>query len=190
MVPFGQRRTIGSVEIHRGRTCPGMGWCLQQIKIQWSEKKRKEEAPARNGDTSHIGTDGEESWALGEYSRQVGPRPKVRLRIITNGIVFSQSKTLPQAVTEYTRRYGRPPPRGFDQWWQFCKRNNVKIVDNVSKASRTLLAEPDWRSDFVFSTTRSTATSNYILLSHQICSGNVSIFSRRLLTRRELSRYF
>lgn len=60
---------------------------------------------------------------------------KVRPCIIINGIPISQSKTLPQAVTEYTRRYGRQPPKGFDQWWQFCKRNKVKIVDDVSRAS-------------------------------------------------------
>jgi len=42
-----------------------------------------------------------------------------------------QSKTLPQAVAEYTRRYGRAPPKGFEGWWQFCKKNNVKIVDDV-----------------------------------------------------------
>ncbi|KIR60323.1 hypothetical protein I314_03614 [Cryptococcus bacillisporus CA1873] len=53
-------------------------------------------------------------------------------------ILASQSKTLPQAVTEYTRRYGRPPPRGFDQWWQFCKRNNVKIVDNYDQINRDI----------------------------------------------------
>ncbi|WWD18275.1 hypothetical protein CI109_102725 [Kwoniella shandongensis] len=41
-----------------------------------------------------------------------------------------QSKTLPQAVSEYTRRYGRAPPKGFEEWWQFCKRNKVKIVDD------------------------------------------------------------
>lgn len=35
-------------------------------------------------------------------------------------------------MSEYTRRYGRPPPKGFGEWWQFCKRNNVRIVDDVS----------------------------------------------------------
>ena len=27
------------------------------------------------------------------------------------------SKTLPEAVREYGRRYGRAPPLGFDLWW-------------------------------------------------------------------------
>ncbi|WWD04614.1 hypothetical protein V865_002685 [Kwoniella europaea PYCC6329] len=49
-----------------------------------------------------------------------------------------QSKTLPQAVTEYRRRYGRAPPKGFDQWWQFCKRNQVKIVDDYDQIFRDI----------------------------------------------------
>jgi hypothetical protein len=52
------------------------------------------------------------------------------LQMMADGI--RQSKTLPQAVTEYKRRYGRPPPRGFDQWWKFARRNDIKIVDDVS----------------------------------------------------------
>ncbi|KAG9310122.1 glycosyltransferase family 90 protein [Chiua virens] len=40
-----------------------------------------------------------------------------------------QSKTLPQAVAEYKRRYKRDPPRGFDDWWAFAKENDFKLVD-------------------------------------------------------------
>jgi len=47
-----------------------------------------------------------------------------------------QSKTLPQAVIEYKRRYGRPPPRGFEQWWKYAKRHGIKIVDDVSRRHR------------------------------------------------------
>ncbi|WWC88904.1 uncharacterized protein L201_003819 [Kwoniella dendrophila CBS 6074] len=53
-----------------------------------------------------------------------------------NNLLERQSKTLPQAVTEYRRRYGRAPPKGFDQWWQFCKRNQVKIVDDYDQINR------------------------------------------------------
>lgn len=41
----------------------------------------------------------------------------------------SQSKTLPEAVAEYKRRYGRDPPRGFDHWWDFAKEHDFKLVD-------------------------------------------------------------
>ncbi|KAG6336178.1 hypothetical protein ID866_2916 [Astraeus odoratus] len=40
-----------------------------------------------------------------------------------------QSKTLAEAVAEYKRRYGRSPPRGFDEWWTFAKLNDVKLID-------------------------------------------------------------
>ena len=30
--------------------------------------------------------------------------------------LVKQSKTLPEAVAEYERRYGRDLPRGFDDW--------------------------------------------------------------------------
>lgn len=42
-----------------------------------------------------------------------------------------QSKTLPQAVIEYRKRYGRNPPKGFESWWKFARQNNIKIVDDV-----------------------------------------------------------
>jgi hypothetical protein len=56
-------------------------------------------------------------------------------------LITRQSKTLPQAVTEYIRRYGRSPPKGFEMWWQFCKKNGVKIVDDVSLLSPTYLSK-------------------------------------------------
>ena len=40
-----------------------------------------------------------------------------------------QSKTLPEAVAEYKRRYGRDPPQGFDHWWEFAKEQDFKLVD-------------------------------------------------------------
>jgi len=45
-------------------------------------------------------------------------------------LLSRQSTTLKKAVVEYRRRYGRNPPKGFDQWWDFARRNNVKIVDD------------------------------------------------------------
>ncbi|KIM53983.1 glycosyltransferase family 90 protein [Scleroderma citrinum Foug A] len=44
-------------------------------------------------------------------------------------LLAKQSKTLVQAVAEYKRRYGRDPPRGFDDWWEFATQNDVKLVD-------------------------------------------------------------
>ncbi|EIW68082.1 hypothetical protein TREMEDRAFT_63970 [Tremella mesenterica DSM 1558] len=53
-------------------------------------------------------------------------------------LLARQSKTLPQAVTEYTRRYNRAPPKGFEEWWQFCKRNKVRIVDDYDQINRDI----------------------------------------------------
>ena len=40
-----------------------------------------------------------------------------------------QSKTLDEAVKEYRRRYGLPPPPNFDKWYQFAQKRNVQLVD-------------------------------------------------------------
>jgi hypothetical protein len=47
-----------------------------------------------------------------------------------NRMLSRQSTTLKKAVAEYKRRYGRNPPKGFDQWWDFTQKHNVKIVDD------------------------------------------------------------
>lgn len=40
-----------------------------------------------------------------------------------------QSKDLKDAVKEYRRRYGMPPPPHFDKWFEFATSNNVQLVD-------------------------------------------------------------
>ncbi|ROT40183.1 hypothetical protein SODALDRAFT_329858 [Sodiomyces alkalinus F11] len=40
-----------------------------------------------------------------------------------------QSKTLREAVAEYQRRYGFPPPPHFDKWYEFAKSNKVQLID-------------------------------------------------------------
>jgi hypothetical protein len=53
-----------------------------------------------------------------------------------------QSKTLAEAVKEYKIRYGRNPPKGFDEWFEFAKENGVKIIDEYDQLVRDL--EPFW----------------------------------------------
>ena len=53
-----------------------------------------------------------------------------------------QSTTLKKAVAEYKRRYQRNPPKGFDQWWDFAKKHNVKIVDDYDTVFEDLA--PFW----------------------------------------------
>ncbi|KXN89203.1 Beta-1,2-xylosyltransferase 1 [Leucoagaricus sp. SymC.cos] len=54
-----------------------------------------------------------------------------------------QSKTLVEAVEEYKRRYERNPPRGFDEWWEFAKQNDVRMVDEFDAVVSDL--EPFWK---------------------------------------------
>lgn len=46
-----------------------------------------------------------------------------------------QSKTLKEAVAEYKRRYGLPPPVGFDSWFKFCQDNDIKFIDDVGQTT-------------------------------------------------------
>ncbi|KAL7423567.1 hypothetical protein Q5752_001147 [Cryptotrichosporon argae] len=57
-------------------------------------------------------------------------------RVKQRELVERQSKTLPQAVAEYKRRYGRPPPRGFDKWWEFAVEHNVIMKDEYDQIYR------------------------------------------------------
>ena len=50
-----------------------------------------------------------------------------------------QSKTLPEAVAEYKRRYARYPPRGFDHWWAYAKKHNFKLVEMPSLRTGPIL---------------------------------------------------
>ncbi|KAI5453780.1 cryptococcal xylosyltransferase 1 [Naganishia albida] len=50
-----------------------------------------------------------------------------------------QSKTLDEAVQEYKTRWGRNPPRGFDEWWEFAKNRGVLLPDEYDSIMQTLL---------------------------------------------------
>ncbi|TDL20413.1 hypothetical protein BD410DRAFT_772680 [Rickenella mellea] len=52
------------------------------------------------------------------------------------------SRTIDQAVEEYTRRYKRLPPKGFDDWWDYVIENNVTLPDEYDSIFHSL--EPFW----------------------------------------------
>ncbi|GAA5941976.1 uncharacterized protein JCM15063_004260 [Sporobolomyces koalae] len=56
-----------------------------------------------------------------------------------NEKVACQSRTLSEAVAEYTRRYGQAPPRGFDAWFAFATRHNVPLIDEYDSIHRQIL---------------------------------------------------
>lgn len=43
------------------------------------------------------------------------------------------SRSLPQAVGEYRRRYGRDPPAGFEDWWTYVKQKRVQLPDEYDQ---------------------------------------------------------
>lgn len=57
-------------------------------------------------------------------------------------LLSRQSRTLEQAVEEYKRRYNRPPPRGFDEWWKFANDNGVVMIDEYDGMTQDLA--PFW----------------------------------------------
>ncbi|KAJ7651143.1 glycosyltransferase family 90 protein [Roridomyces roridus] len=52
------------------------------------------------------------------------------------------STTLPEAVTEYKRRYKRDPPKGFDVWWNWARQHDVQLPDEYDQIYHDL--EPFW----------------------------------------------
>ncbi|KAL8874697.1 MAG: hypothetical protein Q9198_006856 [Flavoplaca austrocitrina] len=44
-------------------------------------------------------------------------------------MVERQSKSLPEAIQEYQRRYQREPPPGFDRWYKMAVEANVTLID-------------------------------------------------------------
>ncbi|KAF4637620.1 hypothetical protein G7Y89_g441 [Cudoniella acicularis] len=53
-----------------------------------------------------------------------------------------QSKTLNEAVEEYRRRYGIPPPPNFDKWFEFAKKRGVQLIDEYDSIHHSLT--PFW----------------------------------------------
>ncbi|WVQ65645.1 uncharacterized protein L199_003823 [Kwoniella botswanensis] len=53
-------------------------------------------------------------------------------------LLSRQSRTLSEAVKEYTRRYGRKPPKGFDKWWEFAMEHNLVLPDEYDRINLDL----------------------------------------------------
>lgn len=53
-------------------------------------------------------------------------------------LLARQSTTLEEAVLEYTRRYGRNPPKGFDVWWDYAMLHNLVLPDEYDRINLDL----------------------------------------------------
>lgn len=59
-----------------------------------------------------------------------------------NETLTRQSKSLDEAVTEYRRRYGMPPPPHFDRWYEFAKQRKTVLIDEYDTIYHSML--PFW----------------------------------------------
>ncbi|KAF9240418.1 glycosyl transferase family 90-domain-containing protein [Melanogaster broomeanus] len=78
-----------------------------------------------------------------------GPHPIFELihkaKIDWEAKLARASKSLDAAVVEYKRRYKRPPPLGFDKWWDYVVRHDVRLPDEYDEIYHDL--EPFWGID-------------------------------------------
>ena len=83
---------------------------------------------------------------LRAYTKQLCDHPVVQLvrdaSIEFNQTVERQSTSLEEAVTEYRRRYGMPPPPHFDKWYEFAKERNATMIDEYDTIHHSIL--PFW----------------------------------------------
>lgn len=85
-----------------------------------------------------------------------------------------QSKTLQEAVNEYRRRYGIPPPPNFDKWYEFAKARDVQLVDEYDTILESLT--PFWglKPSVIRGRARETQGYDNVMISMLIRHGNVT----------------
>lgn len=99
---------------------------------RWSwGRATKEEVPLEPEEKHKVGANGlmETNPAAGHPIYQLVTDAKKRWE----GKLGKASRSLPQAVAEYRRRYGRDPPAGFESWWNYVKQKNVKLPDEYDQ---------------------------------------------------------
>lgn len=114
-------------------------------------------------------------WTLPSFTRSrtvldEHPIPELMAEAEENfkQLLSRQSTTLKKAVAEYKRRYGRNPPKGFDQWWDFVQKHDVKIVDDYDAIFEDLA--PFWdMSGEEFRTRVDVVRANTSSLGHILC---------------------
>jgi beta-1,2-xylosyltransferase len=62
-------------------------------------------------------------------------------------LVDRQSRSLEEAVVEYKKRYGRNPPKGFDDWWSFAQGAQVWLPDEVRVSRHAAVVVLVWSTD-------------------------------------------
>ncbi|OTB08596.1 glycosyltransferase family 90 protein [Hypoxylon sp. CI-4A] len=85
-----------------------------------------------------------------------------------------QSKTLKDAVAEYRRRYGIPPPPNFDKWFEFAKGKNTQLIDEFDMIHESLT--PFWglKPDTIRARAKEALGFDNALLGIQIRGGKIT----------------
>ncbi|RYP80483.1 hypothetical protein DL770_006200 [Monosporascus sp. CRB-9-2] len=85
-----------------------------------------------------------------------------------------QSRTLDEAVAEYRRRYGIPPPPNFDKWYEFARAKGVQLIDEFDGVFESLT--PFWglRPATVRARAREALGFDNALLGVQVRDGRVA----------------
>jgi hypothetical protein len=88
-------------------------------------------------------------------------------------LLKKQSKSLAEAVREYRRRNGIPPPPHFDKWYEFATRAGVELIDEFDTINHSLL--PFWalKPATIRSRTKLALGQDNALLGLMIRDGNV-----------------
>lgn len=148
----------------------------------WTARRRTEEVFP---DDSFVKTPKLLSLVTGDSRDTVTEHPIPKLMAEAEqkfrDVLTRQSKTLVHAVAEYKRRFGRDPPRGFDDWWKFVQDNGVLMVDEYNAISEDL--EPFWDlSPVEFRLRASLVRNELYLLNHSVADvpfvGRPSTFGR------------
>ena len=105
------------------------------------------------GGSSNQGSDGAAAGKVIDREQDAKPKPAPQgshpiWHLTTDAereleaVKSRQSRTLREAVAEYKRRYGIPPPPNFDKWWAFAQSKNTQLPDEFDTIHE--LITPFW----------------------------------------------
>lgn len=85
-----------------------------------------------------------------------------------------QSKTLQEAVSEYKKRHGIPPPPNFDKWYDFARARDVQLIDEYDTIFDSIT--PFWglKPSVIRGRAREMQGYDNVMISMLIRHGNVT----------------
>lgn len=95
-----------------------------------------------------------------------------------SSIQHRQSKTLRDAVHEYQRRYGMPPPPHFDRWYEFATQRGSQVIDDFDEVIDSLSLFWGMEPHLIRRRTREILGHDDSLMGATIRNGQVNIFGQ------------